>query len=113
MRVCGRPAQVKYRTAKQFSGAALAAAARTGSSAADRAYQATLLDPNAGPASVHPMMRFVADAAPQVGEAAMRSGRQPEVWPQRQGVAGLRQTASCLPGEQMAQDQVSLWGCAA
>ena len=37
------------------------------------------------------MMRFVADAAPQAGEAAMRSGRQPEVRPQRRGVAGRRQ----------------------
>ena len=72
-------AQVKYRTARQFSGAALAAAARTGSSAADRAYQAALLDPSAAPGGVHPMMRLIADAAPQAGEAAMRSGREPEV----------------------------------
>lgn len=75
---CAR-AQVKYRTARQFSGAALAAAARTGSSAADRAYQAALLDPAAAPGGVHPMMRLIADAAPQAGEAAMRSGREPEV----------------------------------
>ncbi|KAK9826911.1 hypothetical protein WJX81_008654, partial [Elliptochloris bilobata] len=69
---------VKYRTARQFSGAALAAAALTGSSAADRAYQAALLDPNAAPGGVHPMMRLIADAAPQAGEATMRSGREPE-----------------------------------
>ena len=30
---------------------------------------------------VHPMMRLIADAAPQKGEIAMRSGQVPEVRP--------------------------------
>lgn len=31
-------------------------------------------DPSRAPAGVHPMMRYVADAAPQRGEVAMRAG---------------------------------------
>lgn len=40
---------------------------------------------------VHPMMRLIADAAPQKGEIAMRSGQVPEVRP-----ACLLLLQSCL-----------------
>lgn len=71
--------QVKYQAAKDFSRAAKLAAARAGGgvSATDRAYQEMLQD--SSQSGVHPMMRLIADAAPQRGEAAMRSGRSDEV----------------------------------
>ncbi|EIE19628.1 hypothetical protein COCSUDRAFT_67727 [Coccomyxa subellipsoidea C-169] len=72
--------KVRYHAAQQFSRAAMQEAAQRGSgaSASDRAYQDMLQDATTA-GGVHPMMRLIADAAPQRGEIAMRSGQAPEV----------------------------------
>ncbi|BDA46670.1 probable cactin [Coccomyxa sp. Obi] len=72
--------KVKYHAAQQFSRAAMQAAAQRsgGASASDRAYQDMLQDSTTA-GGVHPMMRLIADAAPQKGEIAMRSGQVAEV----------------------------------
>ncbi|KAK9791828.1 hypothetical protein WJX73_003147 [Symbiochloris irregularis] len=68
-------AQVRYTMARKFKPeAALQAASRLGFNEVDRQWQAMLSDPGRAPAGVHPMMRYVADAAPQQGEVAMRAG---------------------------------------
>ena len=70
---------MRYRAAGSFPSAALAAAGRRGGEAGDRAYQDMLRDPGRAPGAGHPMLRFIADAAPQEGDAALRSGRTDEV----------------------------------
>lgn len=73
------PVQVRYETSHRFSAAALQAASHMGQqAAADHAYQAMVQDPNRS-TGIHPMMRYIAEAAPQQGEAAVRSGLEPEV----------------------------------
>jgi hypothetical protein len=76
----GAGLQVRYETSKRFSTAALEAASHAGQqAAADRAYQAMVQDPNRS-TGIHPMMRYIAEAAPQQGEATVRSGLEREVW---------------------------------
>ncbi|KAL3159310.1 hypothetical protein ABBQ32_011264 [Trebouxia sp. C0010 RCD-2024] len=67
--------QVQYKEASRFRAAASAAAAgvASGLNEADRAYRQMVSDPSS---SIHPMLRYLADAAPQKGEASMRSGAQ-------------------------------------
>lgn len=68
-------AQVRYSMARRFRPeVALQAASQSGFSEVDRQWQAMMSDPSRAPAGVHPMMRYVADAAPQRGEVAMRAG---------------------------------------
>ncbi|KAK9864995.1 hypothetical protein WJX84_010006 [Apatococcus fuscideae] len=70
-------AQVRLRETSKFGRAAAeAAAARRGLSETDRAYQQMISDPSQAHGNVHPMLRYIADAAPQKGEKAMRSGEQ-------------------------------------
>eukprot|EP00884_Botryococcus_braunii_P020423 jgi/Botrbrau1/7064/Bobra.0165s0087.1 len=69
--------QVRYETSQQFSTAALQAASKVGQQAvADSAYQAMVQDPSRS-TGIHPMMRYIAEAAPQQGEAAVRAGLEP------------------------------------
>ena len=69
--------QVQQRMAASFGAAAMAASTSGGLSEADRAYHEAVANPSRG--SSHPMLRNLTDAAPQQGEAAIRSGHHPEV----------------------------------
>ncbi|KAK9837652.1 hypothetical protein WJX74_002230 [Apatococcus lobatus] len=69
-------AQVRLKETSKFGRAAAeAAAARRGLNETDRAYQQMISDPSQAHGNVHPMLRYIADAAPQKGEKAMRSGQ--------------------------------------
>ncbi|DBA94110.1 hypothetical protein WJX77_004695 [Trebouxia sp. C0004] len=109
--------QVQYHEANRFRTAASAAAAGAapGLNEADRAYRQMVADPSS---SIHPMLRYLADAAPQKGEAAMRSGAQaPDDDPTRQFKAqsqrlmGDMHDAGDAPfgGEMQVDSQVYWW----
>lgn len=68
-------AQVKQKEAQRYRLAAAAAAGGGGPSNGDRAYQQMVSDPSSQHGGVHPMMRHLADAAPQAGEQSFRSGQ--------------------------------------
>ncbi|KAK9806113.1 hypothetical protein WJX72_002023 [[Myrmecia] bisecta] len=103
-------AQVKYKEAAKFKAAAAAGGTGSAANQADRLYQQMISDPGRGGGGVHPMFRYIADAAPQRGEAAMRSGAVQPLGEDAASVQRFEAQASRLMGDMAAEGDLPFGG---